>query len=89
MNLTVIKELGEYLRNLAPDAIIRNGDYPREKGHLDVSVILSELRNVDKIKKYYLEAANVVSSIKKRQKEIEGKLKEIDDFSKDVPSLLQ
>jgi len=89
MNLTVIKELGEYLRNLAPDAIIRNGDYPREKGHLDVSVIMSELRNVDKIKKYYLEAANVVSSIKKRQKEIEGKLKEIDDYSKDVPSLLQ
>jgi len=89
MNLTVVKELGEYLKNLAPDAIIRNGDYPREKSYLDVSIILSELRSVEKIKKYYLEAANVVSSLKKRQKEIEGKLKEIDDVSKDVPSLLQ
>ncbi len=88
MNLTVIKELGEYLKSLAPDAVIRNGDYPREKSHLDVSVILSELRNVEKIKKYYAEAANVVSSVKKRQKEIEGKLKEIDEYSKDVPSLL-
>ena len=88
MNLTVIKELGEYLKSLAPDAIIRNGDYPREKGALDVSVILSELKNVEKVKRYYLEATNVVSTIKKRQKQIETKLKEIDEVSKDIPSLL-
>jgi len=88
MNLTVIKELGEYLKSLAPDAIIRNGDYPREKGSLDVSVILSELRNVEKVKRYYLEATNVVATIKKRQKQIESKLKEIDEVAKDIPSLL-
>jgi len=88
MNLSVIKELGEYLKSLAPEAIIRNGDYPREKGSLDVSIVLSELRNVEKVKKYYLEAASVVTTIKKRQKQIVAKLKEIDEYSKDVPSLL-
>ncbi len=88
MNLTVIKELGEYLKSLVPDAIIRNGDYPREKGALDVSIILSELKNVEKIKRYYTDAAAVVSTIKKRQKRIEAKLREIDEFSKDIPSLL-
>ncbi len=88
MNLSVIKELGEYLKSLTPEAIIRNGDYPREKGNLDVSVVLSELRNVEKIRKYYVEAAQVVTTIKKRQKQIESKLKEIDEFSKDIPSLL-
>jgi cell division GTPase FtsZ len=88
MNLSVIKELGEYLKSLAPEAIIRNGDYPREKGSLDVSIVLSELRNVEKVKRYYLEAATVVTTIKKRQKQIVAKLKEIDEYSKDVPSLL-
>ena len=88
MNLSVIKELGEYLKSLTPDAVIRNGDYPRDRGALEVSVILSELRNVEKVRQYYVEAAGVVSTIKRRQKQIEGKLKEIDEFSKDVPSLL-
>ena len=88
MNLTVIKELGDYLKSLVPDAIIRNGDYPREKGGLEVSIILSELKNVDKIKRYYADASTVVSTIKKRQRQIESKLKEIDELSKDIPSLL-
>jgi len=89
MNLTVIKELGEYLKSLAPEAIIRNGDYPRNSGALDVSIILSELRDVEKVRRYYLEAAQVVSAIQERQKDIDSKLKEIDEISKDVPSLLQ
>ena len=88
MSLSVIKELGEYLKSLTPEAIIRNGDYPRDRGSLEVSVILSELRNVEKIRKYYIEAAGVVSTIKKRQKQVESKLKEIDEYAKDVPSLL-
>ncbi len=88
MNMSVIKELGEYLKSLTPDAIIRNGDYPRDKGALEVTVILSELRDVQKVRRYYTEAANVVTTIKKRQKQIDVKLKEMDDFSKDVPSLL-
>ena len=89
MNLTVIKELGEYLKSLAPEAIIRNGDYPRNAGALDVSIILSELRDVEKVRRYYLEAAQVVSAIQERQRDIDTKLKEIDEISKDVPSLLQ
>ncbi|UCB42425.1 MAG: cell division protein FtsZ [Dehalococcoidales bacterium] len=89
MNLTVIKELGEYLKSLTPEAIIRNGDYPRNSGALDVSIILSELRDVEKVRRYYLEAAQVVSAIQERQKDIDIKLKEIDEISKDVPSLLQ
>ena len=88
MNLTVIQEIGEYLKSLAPEAIIRNGDYPREKSSLDVSVVLSELKNVEKVRRYYTEATSVVSSMQKRQKQTESKLKEIDGFSKDVPSLL-
>lgn len=88
MNLTVMKELGEYIKSLAPEVILRNGDYPRGDGHLDVSVILSELKHVERIKQYYIEAARVVSTMKERKDEIYNTLREIDEFAKAVPSLI-
>ncbi len=88
MNVDLVKELGEYLRSLAPEAIIRNGDYPREKGSLEVSVILSELSDVEKIRGYYLRSASLIPELQKRREVTASKLKEIDETSKDVPSLL-
>ncbi len=88
MNVDLIKELGDYLRSMAPQAIIRNGDYPREKGSLDVSVILSELSDVEKIRYYYTKSTKLIPEMKKRQEETKVKLKAIDETSKDIPSLL-
>jgi cell division GTPase FtsZ len=88
MNLTVVKELGEYLKSLSPEVILRNGDYPRGDGHLDVSVILSEFKRVEKIKQYYIEAAHVVSTMKERKTKIHNTLREIDEFARPVPSLI-
>jgi cell division GTPase FtsZ len=88
MNMDLIKELGDYLRDIAPEAVIRNGDYPRERGVLDIAVILSELNTVDKVTDYYNKSAGFLSTIKERQEEVKGKLREIEDASKDIPSLL-
>jgi cell division GTPase FtsZ len=88
MNMDLIKELGDYLRDIAPEAIIRNGDYPRERGVMDVAVILSELNTVDKVTDYYCKSAGFLSTIKERQEEVKGKLRQIEDASKDIPSLL-
>jgi len=88
MNMDLIKELGDYLRDIAPEATIRNGDYPRERGVLDIALILSELNTVDKVKDYYSKSAGFISEIKQRQEEVKGKLKEIEDASQDIPSLL-
>ena len=88
MSVDLIKELGDYLRSIAPEAIIRNGDYPRERGSLDVSVILSELSDVEKIRDYYTRSTTLIPEVKRRQKETEVKLKEIEDTSKDIPSLI-
>jgi len=67
MNLTLIEKLGDYLKTLAPDAIMRSGDYPRGKGYMDVSIILSQLATIEKVKRYYSEAAKVISTIQKTQ----------------------
>ena len=88
MNMDLVKELGDYLRDLCPNAVIRNGDYPRERGSLDVTVILSELNEVEKIRNYYEKTTTIIPKLKQRQVEIEDKLKDIEDVGKDLPSLL-
>ncbi len=88
MNVDLIKELGDYLRSITPQAIIRNGDYPRQRGLLDVTVILSELSDVEKIRYYYTKSASLIPEVKRRQEETVSRLKAIEDTSKDIPSLL-
>ncbi len=88
MNMDMVKEIGDYMRDIAPEAIIRNGDYPRERGQVDVTVMLSELSDVEKIRDYYLRSTDLIPEFKKRQEETEDKLRELEDVSKDIPSLL-
>ena len=88
MSVDLVKELGDYLRGIAPQAIIRNGDYPRERGSLDVSVLLSELSDVEKIRYYYTTSTTLIPEMQKRQEETENKLQAIEDTAKDIPSLL-
>jgi tubulin-like protein CetZ len=88
MNMDMVKEIGDYMRDIAPEAIIRNGDYPRERGAVDVTVIMSELSDVEKVKDYYVRSTDLIPEFKKRQEETEDKLKALDDVSKDIPSLL-
>ena len=88
MSVDLIKELGDYLRSIAPQATIRNGDYPRQRGVLDVSVILSELSDVEKVRNYFTKSTSLIPAMKKRQAETKVKLKAIEETSKDIPSLL-
>ena len=88
MNMELVKELGDYLKNFAPQAIVRNGDYPREKGLLDVVVILSELSDVEKVRSYYARSAQLVKEMKVRQKMKTEKSVLTEEAGKDIPTLL-
>jgi len=88
MNMDMVKEIGDYMRDIAPEAIIRNGDYPRERSLIDVTVILSELSDVEKIRNYYLRSTDLIPEFKKRQEDTEDKLRALEDVAKDIPSLL-
>jgi cell division GTPase FtsZ len=88
MNMDMVKEIGDYMRNIAPEAIIRNGDYPRERGLMDVTVILSELSEVEKVRDYYLRSTDLIPQFKKRQEDTEDKLRVLEDVSKGIPSML-
>ncbi len=88
MNMDLVKELGDYLRGICPEATIRNGDYPSGRGILDVTVILSGLSNVEKVREYYSKSVSLIPEFKRREKEIETKLKDMEDVGKDIPTLL-
>jgi len=88
MNMSVIKELGASMRHIAQEAIIRSGDYPREKHSVDITIVLSELNNVGKVMDYFTRTIKYISAIKKRWKGIEEEQKGFEEAFKDIPSLL-
>ena len=88
INMDLIKELGAYIKNIAPEAIVRSGDYPRGKGLLDISIILSELSDVAKVRDYFTKAITLISALKKRQEGLVTTQRSIDLTIKDIPSLL-
>jgi len=88
LNMAVIQEVGAKLRGTATKAVIRYGDYPRGRGALEVSVFLSELTHVDKVQRYYASTRGVTSTMREREQETKSLLKDIDDETEDIPSLL-
>jgi len=89
MNMDLVKELGDYLSEIASEAIIRYGDYPRRERTLTITVILSHFKRVDKIKKYYDEFPNAMEKMKKIETDIELILDDFEDASFKIPSLLK
>ena len=53
VDVTLVKEIGNHLRDLTARAMIRDGDYPRQYGMLEVVVILSNLSDVETVREYY------------------------------------
>ena len=88
VNMDMIKQIGDYMRDIAPEAIIRNGDYPRDNGLVDVTILFSELSSIEKVRNYYVRSSNLIPEFKRRQEETESRLKDLDDISRDIPSLL-
>ncbi len=88
MNMGIVKEIGIYLRSIAPKATIRNGDYPREKDVIDVNIIFSGLSHLEKIRDYYIKSSNLIPEYQRRREERENRLKAIEELGKDIPSLL-
>ena len=87
MHMDVIKQLGDKLRAVAPDALIRSGDYPRQKGSLDVAIVLSELNAVKKITDYFTKAIDLISTMRAKQ-ELGYKSKNLEETFADIPVLL-
>ena len=88
MTMDIAKGLGDYLRELAENAVIRAGDFPRGGDTVDVTLILSQLAFVQKIRDYYDRASAFAVTQKDRIKETTGRLRDMEDAAKGLPSLI-
>jgi len=87
MNSYLTSDLSEYLRDLAPNSVIRAGDYPDERSIIDVITVLSSLSEIKKVKNYYVKATAI---LERNQKDIEiqQQRSNTDQASDDLPTLL-
>ncbi len=89
MTMGLVKELGDHMAELLPKAVIRYGDYPRGGNELKITLIVSQLNHVSKIKKYYEDVTEIIDVQKKREQENESRISEMVNASAAVPSLIR
>ena len=88
MNVAVVRELGSIMREMAEDAVIRSGDYPRAGGDVSVTLIFSKLNYVPRLKEFYRNASNSTTTLKQRQMEADERLREMEEAAAALPSLI-
>jgi cell division GTPase FtsZ len=88
MSMDIAKGLGDYLRELAENAVIRAGDFPRGGATVDVTVILSQLAFIQKVRDYYDRATAFAQTQKERIKETTGRLRDMEEAARGLPSLI-
>ncbi|RLI06988.1 cell division protein FtsZ [Candidatus Bathyarchaeota archaeon] len=88
MNMDLINDLSASLKNVATEAIIRSGDYPRAKRAVEVTVVLSDLINARKVMEYFARTIDYISITKRRRGVLDYEHKGISEAFRDIPSLL-
>lgn len=88
MSMDIAKGLGDYLRELAENAVIRAGDFPREGSTVDVTIMFSQLAFVQKIRDYYDRATAFAQTQKERIRETSSRLRDMEEAAKGLPSLI-
>jgi len=89
MTMGLVKELSDYISELAPKAIIRYGDYPHGGNELRITLVMSQLNRVSKIKEYYDKIPELLEVKKLQEQENETRLGELVSASAVVPSLFR
>jgi cell division GTPase FtsZ len=88
VNVDMIKEISEHMKSMAPQATIRDGDYPRGRGKLEVTVVFSELMDVPRVRQIYQKSKEIIKEFAKREKNKIENPDSTGEAGKDVPSLL-
>ena len=88
LNINLIQDLDSYIKLLCPSANLRSGDYPMEKGLLDVTVILSELSEVDSVRRFYQKATKLQREMEAKRQARAVKAELTEEAGKDIPTLL-
>jgi cell division GTPase FtsZ len=87
LNMDMVKSVSDYIKELAANALIRGGDFPGEKHFVDVTLILSQLSFVPRIKDFYEQATQYAKEHKGQLEQTKKRIESLAELSKDLPSL--
>ncbi len=87
LNMDMVKSVADYVKELAPNSIIRGGDFPGEKHFVDVTLILSQLSFVPRIKDFYEQATKYAQEHQGQIDETRKRIESLAEIGKDLPSL--
>ena len=87
MNMDMVKSVSDYVSELAPSAIVRGGDFPGERHFVDITLILSQLSFVPKIKEFYERATQYGEEHKDQIEETRKKIQTLSDLGRELPTL--
>ena len=88
MRPELFQEIGSFLKKVTRGGLIRSCDYPRGKSEMNVTVVLSGITSIERIKGYYDLVGGLVRKVKNRQSEAEEKARAMEAAAKKIPSLL-
>jgi cell division GTPase FtsZ len=87
LNMEMVKSISDYIKELAPNALIRGGDFPGEKHVIDVALILSQLSFVPRIKEFYEQATQYAQEHQGQLDQTKKRIESLAELSKDLPTL--
>jgi cell division GTPase FtsZ len=87
LNMDMVKSVSDYIKELACNALIRGGDFPGEKHYIDVTLILSQLSFVPRIKDFYEQATQYAKEHQGQLDQTRKSIESLAALSKDLPTL--
>ena len=87
LNLAMLEEMSGFLQEKTPKAVIRIGDYPRRGSEISVTVIVSQITQVQRLDGLFSKAEELFAKQQEINKETERKLKKLKNIGKDLPTL--
>ena len=87
LNMDMVKSVSDYIKELAPGALIRGGDFPGEKHYIDVTLILSQLSFAPRIKDFYEQATQYAKEHGGQLEETKKRIESLAELSKELPTL--
>jgi cell division GTPase FtsZ len=87
LNMDMVKSISDYIKELAPNALIRGGDFPGEKHFVDVALILSQLSFVPRIAEFYEQATHYAKEHEVQLKQTRKRIESLAEIGKDLPTL--
>jgi cell division GTPase FtsZ len=87
MNMDMVKTVSDYIAEIAPNALIRGGDFPGEKHFIDLTLVLSQLTNIPRIAEMYEQATRYAEEHKTQIIDTHQKIQQLTEIGRELPLL--